>query len=647
MGIRTFARNVKDLFTTRSITEAKYPFINLVSDDGRPFMNATASLNLASVWNACDLLSGHIATLPLILYRRTSNSGKERATDHPLFRVLSIKPNSLMTSFQMRQSLVLQQELYGDSYTWVFRPGNGLIELWPLTSRLTFRDKDSTGKVIYRTQINGVPYTIPGDQIIHIPILTLNGIDGINPIIKRRRSLTIMQSAEDQVSSYYKNSSKPHGALKIKEELSPEAFDRLKVSWEETHNGTGNHHKTAILEGGTEWQQIQFNAEEIQMLGSRHFSVTEVARWFNIPPHKLKDLERSTFSNIEHQNIDYVTDSLLPRLTRIEQAMTNTLLTPKEQETYFIEFLVEGLLRGDIKTRYEAYQIARQNGALNADEWRAKENMNPIGDESGKVFMVPMNMMSMDQLVKESKGSASDKTRTSQVRSNRSTGSRRTLTNRFKSRYRNLATTILREEIPKVKAIISSSGDDRTALNEALDSFYETFAEEVSKLASGLIQVNADEIRLLAESEIGSQIDASQLETFITRYIETFGKRYAIKHKEELKKRETKEQMEEQADHWNDVRPDEISAEPIRVENAVSRTVWMMIGIVKIRSVAHGKNCPYCNELNGRIIGIDEAFLTPGEFKPEGAESSLRVTHRMTHPPYHGGCDCSIEPVLE
>ena len=628
-----------------------FPFYNMVSKDALPLMTETSALNLSAVWNAVSLLSGHIAMLPLILYKRTANGGKTRATDHPLYRVLEIEPNELMTSFQMRQASVIHQELWGDTYIWICRPGNGSIELWPLNPGVTYREKVG-GKILYRTQVDGVGYTIPREEMIHIPIMSLNGIDGINPIAKRRRSFSLMLAAEEQAESFYKNSSKPAGVLQLKKALTDEAFKRLKESWSEMYGGgAGNHHRTAILEEEGEFKPIQFNAEEIQMLGSREFSVTEVSRWFNIPPHKIKDLTRSTFSNIEHQNIDYVQDSLLPRLIRIEQALTKMLLTKAEQKEYFIEFLVEGLLRGDIKTRYEAYQIARQNGAMSANEWRRKENMNPIDDPSGDAYHMQLNMVDMKDLSgdtgNDNSGNSDSARQMIRPFQKRSVEKRRTITNRFKARYRSLAKAILKDEIPAVQEIIKSSGADRTAFLEALEAFYRQFQEKIAVRAGGVIQVNADEIRYLAEDEIGKAMADSEYEAFTRQLVQNFALRYSIKSKEDLKKRESVEEMEEQTEHWKESRPDIVEAERIKVESAVSRAVWSSGGVVKIKSVANGDSCPFCSALNGKIIGIQESFLEPGQFQPEGAAAPLTVSSRKNHPPYHDGCECGIAPVRE
>ena len=627
-----------------------FPFLNLVSKDGLPVMTETAALNLSAVWNAVDLLSSHIAMLPLILYKRTANGGKERATDHPLYRVLELEPNDLMTSFQMRQASAIHQELWGDTYIWVCRPGNGVIELWPLNPGVTHRERKN-GKVIYRTIVNDQGFEIPKEQMIHIPIMTLNGIDGINPIAKRRRSFALMQAAEEQAESYYKNSSRPAGVLQLKKALTDEAFKRLRESWSEMYGGgAGNHHKTAILEEEGEFKPIQFNAEEIQMLGSREFSVTEVSRWFNIPPHKIKDLTRSTFSNIEHQNIDYVQDSLLPRLIRIEQALTKTLLTRGEQKEYFIEFLVDGLLRGDSKTRYEVYQIARQNGALSANEWRQKENMNPIDDPSGDTYMVPLNMVDMKDLSAVNEPDPADPDESSRgIRpfQKRSADKRRTITNRFKARYKSLAKSILKEEIPEIRKIIEAAGDDRADLNDSLEAFYQRFMGTVARKAAGVIQVNAEQIRYLAEDEIGKAMSDTEFEAFSRQLIDNFALRYSIKSKQDLKKRETVAELEDQVDHWNESRPDQVESERIKVESAVSRAVWSAVGVTLIQSVARGKSCPFCNALNGQIIGIEDSFLEPGQFQPEGAEAPLKVSSKKSHPPYHDGCECGIVPVVE
>jgi hypothetical protein len=285
---------------------------------------------------------------------------------------------------------------------------------------------------------------------------------------------------------------------------------------------------------------------------------------------------------------------------------------------------------------------------MSSNEWRQKENMNPIDDPSGDAYFMPLNMIDMKQALLPAAStdeSGSRGTRPGLIRSG--ADRRRTVTDRFKDRYMNLGTAILSEEIPAIREILSANPENRQELIDALERFYEGFAGSVSRMAAGLIQVNSDEIRSLAEKEIGAVMADAEYENFLSRFIENFGLRYSIRSKQDLRSKETVEEMEERTESWKDTRPGQISRERIAVESAIARTVWRSGGVRKIKSVAKGENCPYCDELNGRVIGIEESFLEPGEFQPDGAEIPLRVSSRKHHPPYHDGCNCGIEPVVE
>lgn len=218
-----------------------------------------------------------------------------------------------------------------------------------------------------------------------------------------REAIGMALATEEYGARFFGNGAKPGGVLEHPGKLSKEAQDRLRTSWNEMHQGLSKQHRIAILEEGMSYKQIGIPPEDAQFLETRKFQLNEIARIFRIPPHLVGDLERATFSNVEQQSIDFVVHTIRPWLVRWEQAIKLKLFTPTERRRFFAEFVADGLLRGDIKSRYEAYAIGRQNGWLSADDIRELENMNPLPDDTGKVYLVPLNMVPADKVYEQFK----------------------------------------------------------------------------------------------------------------------------------------------------------------------------------------------------------------------------------------------------
>jgi hypothetical protein len=231
---------------------------------------------------------------------------------------------------------------------------------------------------------------LPANEMLHTRGMSTNGLVGLSPIALARQAIGLGIATERYGAAFFGNGARPGVVLMTPGELSDPAYERMKNSWGEAHSGVENAHKPAILEQGTTIETIGVPPEEAQFLQTRKFQVLEVARWYRMPPHKIGDLERATFSNVEHQGLDYVVNTLRAWLTRFEQAIARTLFTDSERDVLFAEFLVDGLLRGDQKARYDAYAVARSWGWMSANEIRERENMNAI--PGGDSYLMPLNM---------------------------------------------------------------------------------------------------------------------------------------------------------------------------------------------------------------------------------------------------------------
>lgn len=352
-----------------------------------------SALQLGPVYACIRVLAESISTLPLLTYKKIGKS-KERATAHPWYETLRTQPNPEMTSVGLREAIVLHLMLRGNAYLQIVYLPQGRIQLWPLRADRMTVDRDENGQLryVYRPT-SGQPVIVPTDQIIHIPLLSSDGIMGYSPITLAREEVGLGLGAREFGASLFGNGSMPGGVLESKSTLTKEAADRLKANWEELHRGGGNGHRVAVLEEGMTWKQVSLAPEDAQFLETRKFNKAEIASMFRVPPHMIADLEHATFTNIEHQSIEFVVHSIRPLAVRIEQPINNRLFGKSE---YYAEFLLDGLLRGDIASRYRAYAIGRQWGWLSSNDIRELENMNPLPGDQGDMYLVPLNMAPAD-----------------------------------------------------------------------------------------------------------------------------------------------------------------------------------------------------------------------------------------------------------
>ena len=366
----------------------------LIADGAASFTGVTVTpevaLMVAGVSAATSLLAETVAQIPLNVYERTPDGGKGRAVNNPLWGLLHNQPNNWQNSFEFRELLSMHLLLWGNCYAFINRRATGvsrgeITELLPIHPDRVKVEQDENYVVTYRIAIaDGEQIVLPRDRVFHIRDRSFDGITGRSRLKSGRDSIGLARVTERWGAQLFGNGARPSGILKTDQRLNQEQFDRIRQSWKAAHGGE-NALGTAVLDNGFDFKAMAMTNDEAQFLETRKFQLVEIARIFRIPPHMLADLERSTFSNIEHQSLEFVKYSLMPWLRRWENAINTQLLDPSGD--VFAEFLVDGLLRGDLKSRYEAYAIAKQNKWMNTNEIRERENMNPI--DGGDVFENP------------------------------------------------------------------------------------------------------------------------------------------------------------------------------------------------------------------------------------------------------------------
>ena len=360
-----------------------------------------SAIQLSTVYACVRVISETIASLPLGIYE-TVNDGNEKATDHPLYRLLHDEPNSEMTSFVFREVMLAHLLLYGNSYSQIIRSGkNQVIGLYPLLPDHMDVDRDSKGNLTYTyTTSDGKTVSIKPRDVLHIPGLGFDGVMGYSPIALEKNAIGLGIASEEYGSKFFSNGARPSGILTHPNTVkNPKA---LRESWNSAYGGSSNSNRVAILEEGMKFEPIAIPNNEAQFLETRKFQVDEICRIYRVPPHLVGNLEHATFSNIEHQSIDFAVHTIRPWLVRIEQAMNRALLSDQEKGRFFVQFNIDGLMRGDYKSRMEGYAIGRQNGWLSANDIRALENQNPIpADQGGDAYLVNGNMISISTAMKQ------------------------------------------------------------------------------------------------------------------------------------------------------------------------------------------------------------------------------------------------------
>ena len=356
---------------------------------GMPAPSIGESMALPSVFSCIRVLGETVAGLPLITYRETRNGGRERAANHPLYRVLRRQPNPEMTAFEFEELMTSHCAGWGNAYAQIILDGAGRVrELWPLRpDRMSVERKGGELRYYYLQQ-NGQEVPLAAWQVHHRRAMVMDGLTGMSPLRVAMLAVSLGMATEEFGARFFAQGARPGFLLSHPGELTDKAYERLKRVW--NSETLENAHKVRIIEEGMKVEQIGIPPEEAQFLETRRFQAQEVARLFRMPPHKIGLLENATFSNIEHQAIEFVTDTIRPWLIRNEQAMYRDLLSENEQEAIYFEYLVDGLLRGDTATRYQSYAVARQWGWLSANDIRRMENMPPI--DGGDVYLQPLNM---------------------------------------------------------------------------------------------------------------------------------------------------------------------------------------------------------------------------------------------------------------
>ena len=399
MGIFSGLFRSRDKPQNRTVGSA-YSFFFGGSTAGKR-VNERSAMQMTAVYSCVRILAEAVAGLPLHLYRYKEDGGKEKAIDHPLYLLLHDEPNPEMSSFVFRETLMTHLLLWGNAYAQIIRNGKGeVIALYPLMPDRMTVDRDSNGQLYYEYTVSmddtptvkGSLVRLHPSDVLHIPGLGFDGLVGYSPIAMAKNAIGMAIACEEYGAKFFANGAAPGGVLEHPGTIKDP--QRVRESWQSTFGGSGNSNKIAVLEEGMKYTPIGISPEQAQFLETRKFQINEIARIFRVPPHMVGDLEKSSFSNIEQQSLEFVKYTLEPWLVRWEQSIQRTLFSQEEKKRYFAKFNVEGLLRGDYASRMSGYATARQNGWMSANDIRELENMDRIpAEEGGDLYLINGNML--------------------------------------------------------------------------------------------------------------------------------------------------------------------------------------------------------------------------------------------------------------
>lgn len=640
------------------------------------------AVQVTAVFACVRLLAQTLASLPLHTYKRLPNGGKEKAWDHPLYSILHDLPNPECTSYNFRVILMVNLLLTGRAHAEIVRDQAGKVkELWPIPSnRVVTKRNEITNEIFYEVYLdNGKTQILYPEQMLHIPWMGLANFQSYKPIQLAREAIGLSIATEEFGSRFFAHGANASGIAEYPHALSDKAFDNFKSDFNKKYSGLGNAQRVLFLEEGLKFHKLTINPNEAQAIETRKFQVIEICRFYGVPPHLIMDLERATFSNVEHQDISFVKYSLRPYLVCLEQEFLRSLFLPSERGKYFSEFAVDGLLRGDYKSRQEGLEIQLRSGVINADEWRAIENMNPQPDGLGQMYHVPLNWVEKgkeepeepppkgndnnndddddDDNTKSNNSNNRQKPTQLETRQKQSALLKLRIAKSYQRVFEDAARRVVVREKQDIlrkarKTLTERSADDFLAW---LQEFYLQAPVWMKRIIMPTLLSYAEAIQAAAADEVGAEVGMTEeLEQYMDGYADIWARDYIQSSQGQLEAvlRDTYEQgldpyeaIEARLTEWEERRPAKVAKkETIEAANVVSKFVFVAAGIRFLKWVnTSGDSCPYCKELHGRRVGIDQAFVGKNDVL-SSEDGNMKIRKPALTPPLHSGCQCQIVP---
>lgn len=621
------------------------------------------AIKYLAVYSCVTLIAGDIGRLPLNLYRKRADGGKDIVTDHHLYDLLHNAPNEDTTSFNWRETLQGHLLLWGNSYAFIEREriGGKIKALWQIPdpgavtverqgSQLVYKYKNADGEDVTRTK----------EQIFHIPGYGFNGLVGKSMIGIAREAIGLGLAAEDFGSKWFGDGIHPTGTLETDHSLGDNKTEAAKAA-QKGYAGLGKAHKLMILDDGMKFKPLATPPEDAQFLSTKDHQKIDICGMYHVPPHKVAiHGQNSNFNNLEQENAGYVDSCLMHWIVRWESNISLQLLTTSERRSgLFFEFMVQGLLRGDSKARAEYYNKIFQVAGLSPNDIRAKENMNPV--EGGDETFVMMNMIPLSQAkdmplpgdnepqnepepeTKASFESFFSEKRASKISEAKSIQLRDRIAKRYLPLIFDAATAIVNRESKAIKNQVKKSTRANGSMSRFLDDFYDKFPEYIDLKMGPVLRSYIEAVMDATNDQL--DIDGANLDNEIRDYIDT----YAFRHVESSKGQmdsllpDGLESIDTRVDEWQERRPEKISDdESVRASSFAFQAVAFGAGFSTVWAI-RGKTCPYCTSLRGKRVARGQSFVGPGdEINPDGGTGPMKFSGIKRHPPLHQKCDCYL-----
>jgi phage portal protein BeeE len=661
-------------------------------------------MGLPVLWACIKVLSESLASFPLILYQGTAEGEtRRRAEDHPLYDLLHKDPNPQQDAFCFLEQMQGHLCIYGNCYANIVRDNTGYVrELWPLNPERMFPFR-LNGELLYRYRASpyfqtqdlffrsqrknkndwatmgdpaNAPYFLGGgyksypdqieailraEDVFHVHAFGFDGIRGYSPLELQRETYGLAIAAKHYAADFFANNGTPDLAFKHSQHLTEVALNRLQDSWRQNHARHGKKHTPIILEEGMDVKELSIGPEKAQLIETQKFLVSEICRIYRIPPHMVQDLDRATFSNIEHQAIEFVQHTMRPWAIRWESAISRQLLSEKDRKEYYAEFFMDSLLRGDATTRATVYSARIGSGQMSPNEARRREQENdrPGGD----TYYVPLNWVDASQpssapQKKSIPGEPIDAPAENSIRvpaesrSVRSVKSRRAIANSFGILLKDSAARIVRKECHDLKKAMDEHLKlrDANSFTQWLERYYRELPDYIKKQIIPVYQTFSNSIRAEIANELGiDETVRAEDEQFVREFTDVFVKRYIGPSMGQVQKilKDTAAQdmetvLDERIAEWEENKADKVAMnEKTQASNAFAKNIYRLAGIVSLVWAATGaKPCEYCQQMDGMETNIQDDFAYNGEEIPD--ERSLGIGKSIGHPPLHRGCECQI-----
>lgn len=672
----------RNLFKKGETRDADTKNITILSGEPDYFTNSgyvspEGSLASAAVFSCVRILSEYIASIPFKLYKQNGDR-KEIAYDHPLYSVIHDTPNPDMTAYTFKNILMRSLLLRGNFYAEIEydqRTGR-VLNLYPILPDFV-QVKMNNGQVVYEVLTQNGSVILPAYRIFHVKVFSRDGILGQSIVSIARNQISNNICADDFGYNFFKNNGKPSGYWTMPPELTDEEALNFSKSIKNSTEGLSNAHRTPLVPDGFKFNNISLNQKDSQWIETRQFQKQEIAAIFRVPPHMIGDLSRATFSNIEQQSIDFVTQSLMPWYSNIESEITRQLIQPFERKMYFAKAVPEGLLRSDMKSRFEAYAIGRNGGWYSVNDIRRLEDLDPI--DGGDTYLVPLNMSvvgaetpqgapknpladapqpepGQSNVMTRARTSASAST---EHRSNDKQPAEKIAARRLK--LRSVYQPLIREAIKRTlkvnvkeigagarKHLNTRSSDTFAAF---LETYYANNKDMIVRNLEPVLRAYCQQVAEAAAEEIGIEYDGDVSE-MVDKYIQSFAARFNGRSMNELLKvlRENQTDdpllaIESRLNDWEENSADTIADnEANRSESYFATAAWTLLGVSTIRWAANAGCCPICSEMDGRVVEITKTFLKAGDSVNvnDGETEDLTTQTSVAHPPLHRGCSCCV-----